>query len=198
MSCDATTYAAVNEFCRAEKAGPAPARPRARPAPRPARTRARRRPAAGPACPAIRPARQPLRRTGAAAGRGRLGHARSVAAAPTACCRRRRRRRSCRHQQHQPGPGPGLLRVVDASRADVRPTTALRLQGPIPFPPPPHLQNRVIADRLPARTASIRVRLRGGCCMGAARTKGLLARPPARRRPPASPPVPRPENIRQS
>jgi hypothetical protein len=173
--------------------GPAPARPRARPGPVPG---------AGP-LPGRRVRRSgrrgsPLRRTGAAAGRGCLGRARSVAAAPTACCRRRRRRRSCRHQQDQPGPGLGLLRVVDASRADVRPTTALRLQGPIPFPPPPHLQNRVIADRLPARTASIRVRLRGGCCMGAARTKGLLARPPARRRPPASPPVPRPENIRQS
>ena len=82
--------------------------------------------AAGPAWPAIRPARQPLRRTGAVAGRGRLGRARPVAAAPTARCRRRRRRRSCRRQQHQPGPGPGLLRVVDASCTDVRPTTALR------------------------------------------------------------------------
>ena len=108
------------------------------------------------------------------------------------------------------GGGPAAISRISRARAwascgwwtRAAPTCAQQqpcaCKGPSPSPPPPHLQNRVIADRLPARTASIRVRLRGGCCMGAARTKGLLARPPARRRPPASPPVPRPENIRQS
>jgi hypothetical protein len=137
MSCDANTYAAVDEFCRAEKGGPGPGRGRCRSAAAP----------------------NDSDRGGAPAGGGGNlwggGATDQAAAMPGADAAGREPRRRAPNKSPAPAKPPSPSPPIPTSRSESS-LTANQL----------HRQHHC--------------GLRGGCCMGAARTKVLLARPPDR------------------